>query len=79
MHAGDFTLLHSLRGLQNGTYQNAPKGRQYSSIFLLPNAVPTVALDYSDCQKNVPLCEHFYLQPLIPSFRIAKFNFKKRY
>ena len=33
----------------------------------------------SVCQKNVPLCERFFLQPLIPLFSIAEFIFKKRY
>ena len=34
---------------------------------------------YSGCQKNVPLFERFFLQPLIPPFRISKRIFEKRY
>jgi len=34
---------------------------------------------YSGCQKNVPLFERFFLQPLIPYFRISEFILEKRY
>jgi hypothetical protein len=34
---------------------------------------------YSGCQKNVPLSERFFLQPLIPSFRISELIFEKWY
>jgi len=30
-------------------------------------------------EKNVPLCERFFLQPLIPPCRISEFIFEKRY
>ena len=34
---------------------------------------------YSGCQKNVPLSERFFLQPLIPSFCILELIFEKWY
>jgi len=34
---------------------------------------------YSGCQKNVPLFERFFLQPLIPAFRILELILEKRY
>jgi len=34
---------------------------------------------YSGCQKNVPLFERFFLQPLIPTFGISELIFEKRY
>ena len=34
---------------------------------------------YSGCQKNVPFIERFFLQPLIPAFRISELIFEKRY
>ena len=34
---------------------------------------------YSGCQKNVPLFEGFFLQPLIPSLYISELIFEKRY
>jgi len=34
---------------------------------------------FSRCQKNVPLCECFFLQLLIPPFRISDIIFEKRY
>jgi len=37
------------------------------------------ALLYSGCQKNVPFFERFFLQPLIPAFRISELIFEKRY
>jgi len=36
-------------------------------------------MTYSGCQKNVPLFEGFFLQPLIPPFRISERIFEKRY
>jgi len=35
--------------------------------------------DYSGFQKNVPLFERFFLQPLIPAFRILELIFEKRH
>jgi hypothetical protein len=40
---------------------------------------PLKAVFCGGCQKNVPLCERFFLQPLIPPFRISEFIFEKRY
>ena len=37
------------------------------------------ALLYSGCQKNDPLFERFFLQPLIPALCISEFIFEKRY
>jgi hypothetical protein len=34
---------------------------------------------YSGCQKNVPLNDRFFLQPLIPSLSISELIFEKRY
>jgi len=34
---------------------------------------------HSDCQKNVLVFKRFFLQPLIPQFRISEHNFEKRY
>jgi hypothetical protein len=34
---------------------------------------------YSGCQKNVPLNDRFFLQPLIPTFGISELIFEKRY
>jgi hypothetical protein len=34
---------------------------------------------YSCGQKSVPLLGQFFLQPLIPSFRISELIFEKRY
>ena len=35
--------------------------------------------DDSGCQENVPVYERFFLQPLIPPFRIAELSFEERY
>lgn len=37
------------------------------------------AVFYIGCNKNVMLSDCFYLQPLIPLFRISKFIFEWRY
>jgi hypothetical protein len=33
---------------------------------------------YSGCQKHAPFRDRFFLQPLIPAFRISEIIFKKR-
>jgi len=42
------------------------------------NPIPILVF-YSGCQKNVPFIERFFLQPLIPAFRISELIFEKRY
>ncbi len=34
---------------------------------------------YSGCQKNVPVFKRFFLQPLMPHFRISEHYYGKRY
>jgi hypothetical protein len=34
---------------------------------------------YSGCQKNVPVFERFFLQPLMPNFLISEHYYGKRY
>jgi hypothetical protein len=34
---------------------------------------------YSGCQKNVPVFKRFFLQPLMPQFRISEHYYGKRY
>jgi len=34
---------------------------------------------YSGCEKNDPIFERFFIQPLIPPFRISECIFEKRY
>jgi hypothetical protein len=36
-------------------------------------------IDYSGCQKNVPLSQRFFLQPLIPQFIVSELYYGKRY
>ncbi len=38
-----------------------------------------VAGTYSGCQKNVPVFKRFFLQPLMPHFRISEHYYGKRY
>ena len=56
---------------EKGFYQNKTGFRQQTK--------PSFMLRYSGCQKNVPLFECLFLQPLIPPFRISEFVFEKRY
>jgi hypothetical protein len=35
--------------------------------------------EYSGCQKNVPLSQRFFLQPLIPQFIVSELYYGKRY
>ena len=34
---------------------------------------------YSTCQKNVPVFQRFFLQPLTPQCHISEHNYAKRY
>jgi hypothetical protein len=34
---------------------------------------------YSGCKKNVPVFKRFFLQPLMPNFRISEHYYGKRY
>ncbi len=36
-------------------------------------------MSYSGCEKNVPVFKRFFLQPLMPQFRISKHYYEKRY
>ena len=40
--------------------------------------IPALVL-YSGCQRNVPLPQRFFLQPLMPLFLIPEHNYGKRY
>jgi hypothetical protein len=37
------------------------------------------AVSCSGCQKNVPVFKRFFLQPLMPNFRISEHYYGKRY
>jgi hypothetical protein len=41
------------------------------------NCLPSIG--YSGCQKNVPVFERFFLQPLMPRYLNSEQNFEKRY
>jgi CspA family cold shock protein len=42
-------------------------------------AAKNVEKTYSGCQKNVPVFKRFFLQPLMPHFRISEHYYGKRY
>ena len=49
------------------------------SVFLPFASERRSRVPYSGCQKNVPVFKRFFLQTLMPQFRISEYNYAKRY
>ena len=49
------------------------------SCFIRSGTHQSPQITYSGCQKNVPIFERFFLQPLMPRFLNSEQNYEKRY
>jgi hypothetical protein len=47
--------------------------------FIRSGTHPSPQITYRGCQKNVPIFERFFLQPLMPRFLNSEQNYEKRY
>jgi hypothetical protein len=55
------------------------QNERYSKIQFFQTKPNRFQLFYSGCQKNVPIFERFFLQPLMPHFLNSEQNYEKRY